>query len=206
MSAIDRQFPPIHTERLTLRAFDPSRPSDYDAVLKVYNSQYMRKAVGDVGVHTREDLDVRCRKFGLHSKSSESDAKPLPSHPVHLIYLRSTNTFIGVTSLFHRRPLPYPDIGYAIFEEYAGHGFATEAGKAAVQWWNEEMGVENIWVGTFDTNIRSQRVAKKMGLIDGGTITVMMPNNIVKAGYAFVPPSMGRRLDGVMVDVSQTSE
>ena len=191
-------FPIIYTERLFLRAFDPSLPSDYDAALSLYGSEYALRTFGDRGLHTNEDVDARCAKLRPRPPAST----PFPSHPLHLIYLRdSPDTLVGLTSLFHRHPLPYPDLGYFINEPYINNGYATEAGKAALKWWTEEMHVETIWAGIFDTHYGSQRVAEKIGFVEGGVITFVLSETEVREGRAFVQPKMGRCMDGLMVDV-----
>jgi RimJ/RimL family protein N-acetyltransferase len=222
----------IQTDRLILRLFDPSQPADYAAVLSIYDSPYAHRTVGNIGLTTREDVDNRCRRFDLRRprttrsppcfSSSSSTPIPIPTHPWHLVYLRdnnkpgrqpdmpednTTNTsmvLIGLTSLFLRHPVPSPDLGYFIQEEYTGKGYATEAGKAALKWWTEEMGVRDIWAGTMDTNHASQRVARKIGFVDGGVLRLLVADGVVVEGRAFVQPGMGKWLDGVVVvDVRQ---
>ncbi|OAP63788.1 hypothetical protein AYL99_03015 [Fonsecaea erecta] len=203
-------FPILYTERLELRMFDPSRPSDYKAILTIYESDFILRTVGDPGVHTREDLDLRSQKFHLRPRTSDNDGdeddadsstKPLPSHPWHLIYLRGTDTLVGTVSLFHRHPLPYPDMGYAVLEPYMGRGFATEAARAALRWWTDDMGVPNIWAAVFDTNAASHRVAQKIGFVHGGMVTTLLRDGRVMQSIAFVQPDMGRCLDGLTVDL-----
>ncbi|KIW22903.1 uncharacterized protein PV07_11151 [Cladophialophora immunda] len=200
MSSSEPTFPIIYTERLQLRVFDPARPSDYDAVLGIYDSDFIRRTVGNPGLHARDDVDTRCAKF--HPRPKDVDpAAPFPTHPWHLIYLRGTDTLVGVISLFHRHPLPYPDLGYAVVEGHMNRGYATEAGKAALRWWTEEMCVRDIWAAAFDTNVVSHRVAQKIGFVDGGSIRLVLSDTLVKEGKAFVQPEMGRRLDGLTIDV-----
>ncbi|ETI26135.1 hypothetical protein G647_02912 [Cladophialophora carrionii CBS 160.54] len=215
-------FPPLETDRLILRMFDPSRPADYAAILAIYDGPYAHRTVGNLGLSTAEDVDNRCRKFGPRpqqpqpqspsSSSTSGSVTPttFPTHPWHLIYLRAQpdRGVIGMTSLFHRRPLPSPDLVYYIHEEYTGRGYATEAGTAALRWWTDAMGVQDIWAGIFDTNHASQRVARKIGLVvDGGVVRLVDANGVVREARAFVQPASverkGRWLDGVVVDVRE---
>ncbi|KIW65353.1 hypothetical protein PV04_07619 [Phialophora macrospora] len=189
-------FPTLQTERLVLRLFDPSRPSDYAAVLSMYDSPYARRT-----------FDPRPAATDAKKKKKKV---PFPTHPWHLVSLRDDDDddddgakVIGLTSLFLRHPLPSPDLGYFVKEEYTGKGYATEAGKAALKWWTEDMGVQDIWAGTMDTNYASQRVAGKIGFVDGGVLRVVVADGVVKEGRAFVQPGKRRWLDGVVVDVRQ---
>ncbi len=196
-------FPLLHTERLTLRVFDPSRFADYAFVLSIYTGPYAARTVGNPGLHTPFDVDARCGKFSSRPTDYPAE-KPFPTHPWHLISLRDDpETLVGLTSLFHRRPLPSPDLGYFIEEPYINNGYATEAGKAALQWWTEEMGVQNIWAGTFDTNFVSQRVARKIGFVDGGVVRFILSDEVTREGRAFVQRGFESVLDGLTVDVRQ---
>jgi hypothetical protein len=196
-------FKPIYTDNLILRVFDRSNPADYAAVLSIYDGPYAHRTVGNPGLFTPEDCDIRCAKFSPRPKDFPA-SKPFPSHPWHLIYLRARpDTLVGLTSLFHRHPLPFPDLGYFINEEFTNRGYATEAGKAAFNWWAEEMGIDNIWAGTFDTNFVSQRVAQKIGFVEGGVIKLVLSDTLTREGRAFVQPGMGRCLDGLTIDVRQ---
>ncbi|KAJ9610397.1 hypothetical protein H2200_005174 [Cladophialophora chaetospira] len=202
-SSLDSPFPLIQTDRPILRVFDPSRPSDYEAVLSIYDCPYALRTIGNPGLYTRHGADTRCAKFHPRPPNFPT-SKPFPSHPWHLIYLRSNpSVLVGTTSLFHRHPLPSPDLGYFIHEEFTNQGYATEAGKAALKWWTEEMGVKDIWAGTFDTNYVSQRVARKIGFVDGGVIRLVMSDELTREGRAFVPEGMETMLDGLTIDVRQ---
>jgi RimJ/RimL family protein N-acetyltransferase len=199
----DSPYKILRTERLIIRVFDPSIPTDYEAVISLYDGPYAHKTVGNPGVRTRADLDARCLKFPPRPSTLPATA-PFPSHTFHLIYLASSpSTLVGLTSLFLRPPLPSADIGYFIDEPYIGQGFATEAAAAVLKWWTEEMHVPNIWAGTFDNNFASQRVAKKLGLRDGGVIKIVLSDTITREGRAFVQLHMGRSLDGLIVDLRQ---
>ncbi|EXJ74326.1 uncharacterized protein A1O5_02622 [Cladophialophora psammophila CBS 110553] len=205
MSSTESAFPMIYTERLQLRIFDPALPSDYDTVLAIYDSDFVRRTIGNPGIYTRDDIDARRVRFGLLRPKDSSDptrpAAVLPSHPWHIVYLRGTDTVVGVISLLHRHPLPYPDMGWAVAEEYMNRGYATEAAKAALRWWTEEMRIDGIWAAAFDTNVGSHRVAQKVGFVDGGSIRLLLSDTVVKEARAFVQPKMGWCLDGVTIDV-----
>ncbi|KAI1616225.1 acyl-CoA N-acyltransferase [Exophiala viscosa] len=161
--------------------------------------------LGDAGIRTPEDVDRRCSRKPLTSTSTDpSGGIVLPTHPYHLVYLRSNNRHVGSTSISHRPEFPSPDIGYTTLEEHANQGYATEAAGAALKWWTEEMKVANIWAGALITNKSSQRVARKIGLVDGGKITVLMPGDLTITALVFVQLHMQTAcpgLDGMVLDV-----
>ncbi|KAL6250037.1 hypothetical protein RBB50_002338 [Rhinocladiella similis] len=197
-------FPPILTDRLILRVFDPSIPTDYDKLVGIYNAPYsLRVLQTNLGIDSPEGIDRRC---AAERPRSKDEATPTPTHPVHLVYLRPSETFIGMIALWHRNAFPYPDLAYAFDEGHINQGYATEAAKAALAWWSNDMQVENIWLGTFESNKPSIRVAEKMGLVDGGRIKIILPGDVVKEGLIFVQKHMGKVLDGTTIDASKKRE
>lgn len=61
------------------------------------------------------------------------------------------------------------EIGYSIVPEYRGHGYATEAGKALVEWALQQPGVERIVAECATDNAASVRVLEKIGLKQTGS-------------------------------------
>jgi RimJ/RimL family protein N-acetyltransferase len=206
MSTTESRFPSLTTERLLLRPVDQPRQSDLEAIVAVFNSAYAHRIIGDLGVHNIADLEARCKRFDPRPQDW-SDAKPFPTHPFHLIYQRDSPDAgpVGFVGMYHRRPLPAPDIGYFVHEEHTRKGYATEACLEALRWWRDDMGIKDIWIGTFDYNLASQRVAKKMGFVDGGIVTFILGDKR-REGRAFVQVAsngeQNKSLDGLVVDVS----
>ena len=62
------------------------------------------------------------------------------------------------------------EIGYGISENYQGHGYATEAVSALVDWALNQPGVSCVTAETEESNVASQRVLKKSGFIPTGEI------------------------------------
>lgn len=202
MSSSSIAFPPILTDRLILRVFDPSIPSDYEKTIAIYNAPYtMRVLQTNLGIDSPEGIDRRC---AAERPRSKDEAIQTPTHPIHLVHLRSDDTFIGMVALWHRNAFPCPDIAYAFDEGHINQGYATEAAKAAFAWWSNDLLVEKIWLGTFDNNKPSIRVAEKIGLVDGGKLKIILPGGAVKEGLIFVQKHMGMVLDGTTIDASKT--
>jgi RimJ/RimL family protein N-acetyltransferase len=55
------------------------------------------------------------------------------------------------------------ELGWALTRRYWGHGYATEAARAAREWVYTERGVERVISLIAPDNIRSMRVAEKLG-------------------------------------------
>lgn len=60
------------------------------------------------------------------------------------------------------------EIGYGILNEFQGHGYATEAVKAALDWAFRHPNVTAIEAETDPNNTASQRVLEKCGFVPNG--------------------------------------
>ena len=126
---------------------------------------------------------------------------------LHLVYLRDGQSnssangtsdgeqrgeCIGMIGMTFRTEVPWPDFGYALFEQYNGKGYASEAGVKVLEWWKEEAGVKDIWAGTFDNNVASQKCARRCGLVDAGEVRIIFGNGEqeVRKARGFVLPGM----------------
>lgn len=55
-------------------------------------------------------------------------------------------------------------LGYALARAHWGHGYATEAARAALHWVRGEHDLVEIWASTDPGNARSRRVLEKLGM------------------------------------------
>lgn len=60
-----------------------------------------------------------------------------------------------------------PELAYEFLQSSHGHGFATEAGQAVVEW-ATDMGYEQLWASVRDWNLASLSVLGKLGFQDTG--------------------------------------
>ena len=60
------------------------------------------------------------------------------------------------------------EIGYGVADEYQGHGYASEAVTALVDWALEHPGVNCVTAETEENNAASQRVLQKAGFLPTG--------------------------------------
>jgi len=78
---------------------------------------------------------------------------------------RATGHVIGCVGLYHpQRPWPGVDLGWIIHQSRWGHGFATEATRAAVAWAWDHTSIEQIVSLIAPDDQRSIRVATKVDL------------------------------------------
>ena len=81
---------------------------------------------------------------------------------------RTDGTHIGDLCFKGLGPDGIAEIGYGILEEYRGHGYATEAVKAAVAWAYGHPDVISVEAETDPDNKASQRVLEKCGFLPNG--------------------------------------
>lgn len=82
------------------------------------------------------------------------------------IFLKDTDTLIGAAclqNLAHVESAPL-EIGWRLMPAYHGHGYATEAGQAAMDFGFEHVGVDYICAVASPENIASQNVMKRLGM------------------------------------------
>jgi RimJ/RimL family protein N-acetyltransferase len=81
---------------------------------------------------------------------------------------RSSGELVGRAGLL--RPPDWPDleVGWTVARPRWGEGLAGEAGRAAVQWAHHALGARHIIILIAPGNVRSIRVAEKLGLSEEG--------------------------------------
>jgi RimJ/RimL family protein N-acetyltransferase len=77
-------------------------------------------------------------------------------------------SFIGFVGLarprFEEHFTPAVEVGWRLGREHWGHGYATEAGRAALAYGFEELGLEEIVSFTSELNAPSRRVMERLGM------------------------------------------
>ncbi len=64
-----------------------------------------------------------------------------------------------------------PELGWALIRAHWGHGYATEAAAAIRDWASEFRSIDRLVSLILRDNIRSQRVAERLGAIPGEGVT-----------------------------------
>jgi RimJ/RimL family protein N-acetyltransferase len=92
------------------------------------------------------------------------------------IVLRRENVMIG-SATFHGPPgvndtgtRGAAEVGYDVYPAYRGRGFATEAGRALIDWACREHGISHFISGVAPENLASLRVNEKLGFVLTGRI------------------------------------
>ncbi|OON69317.1 GNAT family N-acetyltransferase [Hymenobacter sp. CRA2] len=77
---------------------------------------------------------------------------------------KATGAVVGIHLLKPLDTSAHIELGYRLLPEYWGHGYATEMGRALVQYGFQQLGLRQIVGITSPTNVASQHVLEKCGL------------------------------------------
>lgn len=147
--------PVIATERLVLRDWQASDSAPFAAlnadpsVTRYLGLQRDRAASDALIESTREHWSVS--GFGLWAVARSDDGR-----------------FLGFTGLsrpsFDAHFTPAVEVGWRLAREAWGHGYATEAARAALTFGFETIGLDEIVSFTVPANERSWRVMQRLGM------------------------------------------
>ena len=149
------EIPTIETPRLLLRAW---RDEDVEAwvqmnadrhVTEFFARNYTREVSEATAAVMREQLDRN--GYGWWA-----------------VEIRGGAPFAGVIALqtvpFDAPFTPANEIGWRLSVEHWGHGYATEAARAALDYAFDELGWPEVVAFTAASNLRSQRVMERLGM------------------------------------------
>jgi RimJ/RimL family protein N-acetyltransferase len=76
------------------------------------------------------------------------------------------------TTLQEAGEFAQPELGWALARANWGHGYATEAARAVRRWAREDLSIERLISVINPGNVRSQRVAERLGAVPTETVTL----------------------------------
>ena len=151
------EIPTLHTDRLLLRAV---HSDDIDALAAMQANPEVRRFLGDGTLLNREQAWVLMeRMLGQWA---------LRGYGVFAV--DHGGSFAGWAGVLHPLEWPEPELGYSLDQPYWGRGIATEAARAARDWAFATLGVERLASFIRPDNIRSKRVAEKLGAVREGMV------------------------------------
>ena len=146
-------YPIIETERLLLRMF---RAEDLDAVYHLFSDADVQKYLSVDNKRTREQL-----KITLKNLVSRWDER---GFGLWCVTEKETDDIIGYCGFQYFDNLPDVEMVFAFLKKTWGNGFATEAAKACLRFWFEELTLAEIVAAASPENIASLRVLEKIGM------------------------------------------
>ncbi len=149
---VELPIPTIETERLTLRAF---READATALFELSQDPDVMRYVGDRRVPTLQESWRAVAGWLGHWA--------IRGYGQWAIEERASGQFIGRAGIINPVDWPGPEVGYLLGKAWWGHGYATEAARAAMDWGFEQVGFSELISLIFPENVRSIAVATRLG-------------------------------------------
>lgn len=143
------------TPRLRLRQLDPER--DAGSMLALLNDPHYIAGIEDHHVRTLAQAADYLRRWpGTHYAEN--------GFGYYALELKASGTFIGTAGLRRRPDLALADLGYALFGEHHGHGYAAEAARAVIAQARETFAMTGVCAITGQDNAASLRLLETLGL------------------------------------------
>ncbi|OHV44371.1 GNAT family N-acetyltransferase [Pseudofrankia sp. BMG5.36] len=139
----------LQTERLSLR---PLRVDDVDAYVSLHAHEQVSRFLGPYS--RSQALD---RLTAIERQWAER------GHGRCAVELRSTGELIGVSGLQHWESFDEVEIGWTLRPDRWGHGYATEAAGAWLDWGFRNLPDPYFTAMIRPANVRSIRVAERLG-------------------------------------------
>ncbi len=150
------QIPTLRTDRLTLRAF---RPSDLDGLAAMNADVEVRRWLGG-------RLLSREESWGL----MEASLGQWALRGYGLFAVEVEGCFAGRIGILHPADWPEPELAWGMVQSFWGRGLATEAAARARDWACATYGFEGLASFILSENLRSRRVAEKLGAVRQGKV------------------------------------
>jgi RimJ/RimL family protein N-acetyltransferase len=164
----------LSTDRLCLR---PSAPRDAEALYDLFADPEVMyglgkepvSALGEVRAMIEEAI-VGWTTDGLGPFVLETDAsdRQVVGQAGLMIFDRRDWTPSSWASAGRHAQ---PELGWALIRAYWGNGYATEAAAAIRDWAHESQSIDRLVSLISSDNVRSQRVAERLGAIPTATVT-----------------------------------
>jgi RimJ/RimL family protein N-acetyltransferase len=156
---IKMQIPKIVTKRLILRGF---QEDDLDAYAEMSGSEEVMRYIGTGKPMSRSESWRGMATILGHWQ--------LRGYGMWAVEERQSGEMLGRVGLWNPEGWPGLEIGWTIRRAFWGRGFATEAGKVAIEYAFEELQQSHVISLIRPENIASRRVAEKLGeKLEGST-------------------------------------
>ena len=160
---MDLGIPTIETQRLSLRPF---READVPALFDLLQDPDVVRYVGDRRVPTLQE--------SWRSVAGWLGHWAMRGYGQWAVEERGRGRLIGRAGIINPAEWPGPEVGYLLGREWWGHGYATEAANAAMDWGFREIGFEELISLIDPENHRSIAVATRLGESLRGETTLLV--------------------------------
>jgi RimJ/RimL family protein N-acetyltransferase len=151
--------PTLHTPRLILRA---QRPQDTEPLMAAFaDPDYSRFITRERRALTRTEA--------WRPIATVPGMWAVNGYGQWMVEERRTGLPVGRLGPWHPEGWPDFEIGWSIFPQHQGNGYAAEGAAAALTWTREALGRDYVIHLIDPANIASERVARKLGAAITGT-------------------------------------
>jgi [ribosomal protein S5]-alanine N-acetyltransferase len=147
----------LTTDRLALRRFTWD---DLDLLDRLNSDPNVMRYVGGTKTRAQTEALLKTRVLEYYEQH--------PGLGMWATLERATGACIGTHLLNHIQGETYIQVGYVLFSQYWGRGYATEMTIALLRYGFTELGLPDIFAITDLPNVASQRVLLKSGLERNG--------------------------------------
>lgn len=130
--------------------------SDADFIITLVNSPSWIANIGQRNISNTTESQEYIQSRFIDTYNSYGFA-------MYGIALRASKELIGICGLILREGLLFPDIGFALLEQYQGQGIGYEAASAILKYECNKNGFDKILAITLPTNIPSKKLLMKLG-------------------------------------------
>jgi RimJ/RimL family protein N-acetyltransferase len=145
-------IPTLRTERLELRALSESDLEAFTAMM------------ADERVYSWLGGKPSTAADAWRSMASFLGHWSLRGYGQWALEERESGSFVGRAGLWNPHGWPGLEVGWTVAADHWGKGYATEAGRASLEWGFATLDVDEIISLTRTDNAASQRVMTKLGL------------------------------------------
>lgn len=140
----------IETDRLLLR---PLTTADLDEIVEMHSTPEVKRRMGA--------FDRRAALARLERNELEWEER---GHGLVAILERASGRFLGRSGLKYWRQFDEIEVGWVLRPDVWGHGYATEAGRACLDWGFRDLQVPYLTAMILPDNQRSIAVAERLGM------------------------------------------
>jgi len=151
----------LETDRLLLRMF---QQSDLDAYAAMSADPEVMRFLGG---------KVLNRNEAWRSMAQVCGHWQLRGYGMWAVVEKASGEMVGRVGCLHPEGWPGFEIGWTLRREFWGQGYATEAARAAFDWAFEKLGIPHIISLIAPSNVRSIRVAERLGEVLEGKTKVL---------------------------------
>ncbi|WP_432409551.1 GNAT family N-acetyltransferase [Wukongibacter sp. M2B1] len=139
------------TERLILRVLEPK---DLDSVMNFWGNDEVMKYCG--GSSGNRELIGRAINNYMNSQRKRGFS-------AYAVILKETNEIIGACGYNYTQDGNEVELIYHFSKQYWGKGYATEAGKACIEYARENLHIDKIIASVDPKHYSSRKVLEKLG-------------------------------------------